>query len=294
MSLIERALEKARLSGEDRMHVAPKRAPGARAELKAPSEPAVTVPFPEVQLRAKGYLAPPDQMQHLTGQYQSVRRQLAAVIRANARDSQQRDNRLIMVTSSIAGEGKTFNSIHLAMSLAQERDSDVVLMDADFAKRTVSQLFGLEDHPGFIDAARDERVSLSDLVVGTSVRGLRILPAGRTSNGDTECLTSEHTRHLFTQLIEDPRRIVLLDAAPLLLRAETNTLAQWMGQILFIVRAAHSPRAAVQHALSSLDRQEGVALLFNGETNNALQDYLYGYNNSYAYAPTTGSTPNKP
>jgi protein-tyrosine kinase len=292
MSLIERALEKARLAGEERPALSVKRPAVGWAEPKAPAEPTFSIEFPDTRLRAAGYLAPADQMSRITAQYQSVKRQLLTTARSSVRDAQERHNTLIMVTSAVAGEGKTFNSIHLALCLAQDRDIEVLLVDADFAKRTVSKLFGLEERTGFIDACRDERLSVTDLIVGTSVRGLRVLPAGRSQDGTTECLASEHTKHLLDQLAADPRRLVVLDAAPLLLTAESSALAQWIGQLLLVVRAGVSPRAAVQHALSSLDRQEGVALVFNGETNNALQDYLYGYNNSYAYAPP--ADPNQP
>ncbi len=291
MSLIERALEKARLaSGDERASLPPpKRSQVGRPEARIPNEPAVSIAFPEARLRSLGYLPSPDQAARIASQYQHVKRHLIAATRTRPEEHTEENNRLVMMTSAVAGEGKTFNSINLALSLATERDREVLLMDADFVKRKVTDLFGLSERPGFIDAVRDERADVADFIVGTTTRNLRILPTGASHEGTTDCLTSERTRQLLNQLTEDPRRIVVLDAAPVLLTTESNTLAQWMGQILLVVRAGISPRAAVQHALSSLDRRHGVALLFNGETTNALQDYLYGYDNSYAYMPSSDS-----
>lgn len=292
MSLIERALEKARMGSDGERSTLPmtKRPQAGRAEAREMAEPQVIIPFPEARLRSLGYLPPPDQERRIASQYQTVKRHLAAAMRAAPSEERPDENqRLVMLTSAISGEGKTFNSINLALSLAAERDREVLLMDADFVKRTVTELFGLGDRPGFIEAVRDERANVSDFVVRTSTRNLCILPTGASKDGAADSLAGERTRQLLNQLTEDPRRIVVLDAAPMLLTTESSTLAHCMGQILLVVRAGVSPRAAVQHALSSLDRQHGVSLLFNGETTSALQDYLYGYDNSYAYMPSSDS-----
>ena len=71
------------------------------------------------------------------------------------------DANLIMVTSALPGDGKTFNCINLALSMAIEKDVSVLLVDADIAKPHISRLFGIDDRPGLTDILKDK--SLEDV-----------------------------------------------------------------------------------------------------------------------------------
>ena len=124
-----------------------------------------------------GLLPPVDQRARLAAQYRSVKRQLINKIRT----SKSPGDRLIVVTSAVAGEGKTFTSINLALSLARERDYSVLLIDGDVIKPTVSRLFGVDNLPGLLNAVRSESGDVEELLVKTTLRGFSVLPAGGNS-----------------------------------------------------------------------------------------------------------------
>ncbi|MGI8944258.1 MAG: hypothetical protein ACR2FJ_08535 [Qipengyuania sp.] len=95
-------------------------------------------------------------------------------------------SRRVLICSPHTGEGKTFCATNLAISLAGERDSEVLLIDADFAKPSIMRTFGLDDGPGLMDALADPSIEIEDLVVGTDIPGLWLLPAGDRTSGDSE------------------------------------------------------------------------------------------------------------
>ena len=85
---------------------------------------------------------------------------------------------LVMVTSSVPGEGKTFTAINLAMSIASERDRTVLLIDADVLRANLSGFFNVHKDLGLVDYLVKGTLSLSDVMIGTDIPSLKILPAG--------------------------------------------------------------------------------------------------------------------
>ena len=191
--------------------------------------------------------------------------------------AQQRDPRLIMVTSALPGDGKTFTSINLAFSMARERDISVLLVDADLLKPHVSKIFGLQQAPGLTDALVDETVSIESLVVATNVRGFSILPAGAPTEGTAELLSSNRMRQIVTSLCtQNPRRIVLLDSPPLLITSEGPALAHIAGQVVLVVRAGQTPQRAVLDAIGLIDTQRAGGIVLN-EAHVGVTHGYYGY-----------------
>ncbi len=107
-----------------------------------------------------------------------VRRALAA----NAGPNQ----RLVLITSALPGEGKTFTTLNLALSMAQERDVSVLLVDADFPKSHIGRALGVYEEPGLLDALADESVDVESLILRTNVKNLEFLPSGRTNSSAAE------------------------------------------------------------------------------------------------------------
>ena len=98
-------------------------------------------------LRAGGYLPEEEKDRQFADHYRQIKRPL--IHKALAGDAAARaDPRVIMVTSALPGDGKTFTSINLALSMARERDISVLLVDADLPKPHVSEIFGLQQAPG--------------------------------------------------------------------------------------------------------------------------------------------------
>ena len=187
---------------------------------------------------------------------------------------------LIMVTSSLPGEGKTYCSINLAMSIAMELDHTVLLVDADVARPSVLRTLGVPPQRGLMDVLLDDQVDMADVMFRTNVPTLTILPAGASNLRATELLASQAMTALVLQIANRyPDRIVIFDSPPLLLTSEAAVLASHMGQIVVVVEAEQTTQHAVQASLAQLEGMANVNLIYNKSRNfpgTTTYDYHYG------------------
>jgi exopolysaccharide/PEP-CTERM locus tyrosine autokinase len=186
---------------------------------------------------------------------------------------------LIMITSSLPKEGKTFCAINLAMSIAMERDHTVLLIDADVARPSILNTLGLQSEAGLMDLLLDEKLDVADVILKTNVDTLSIIPAGRSHKHATELLASQTMSSLLSEISKRyPDRIVIFDSPPLLLTSEAHVLASQMGQIVMVVEAETTTQNAVKEALHQLEGCANVSLIYNKTKDFAgLEDYGYYY-----------------
>jgi protein-tyrosine kinase len=226
-------------------------------------------------LRAAGYLPEPETERQFADQYRRIKRPL--IDKALSSDSAVSGPRIIVVTSPLPGDGKTFTSINLALSMAQERDISVLLIDADVAKRHVSQIFGLDAQPGLLDVLADERLEVRSVIVPTTTRGFSILPVGSRIPNSNELLSSSRMREVMAKLCaRNPQRILLLDSPPLLVTNEGRDLVKIAGQVVLVVRAEQTPRHAVQAAIGQFDMHQAGGVVLNQVPGGSTEGY-YGY-----------------
>lgn len=234
------------------------------------------------QLREVGLLAPSEQQRHIADQYRLIKRPLLDNIEGRGAHVSEEAN-LIMVASPLPGDGKTFNCINLALSIATEKDKSVLLVDADVAKPHITSLFGLEEEPGLIDLLKDDSLQIGDVLLKTNVPGLRVLPAGRPDEHATELLASRRMAKTVEFLSTAfPDRVAIFDSPPLLATSEARVLASLMGQIVLVVCASRTPQAAVVEAAESLDPDKANSIILN-RANRALGQETYGYGYGYKY-----------
>lgn len=233
-------------------------------------------PKPRVQNRAQnvvtidparfadqGLLTPGAPVNALAEEFRLIKRQLLLTARTVAASHGPRA-RAILVGSANAHEGKTYCAINLALSLAAERDIEVVLVDADVAKPDVLVRLGLDDRPGLLDVLADPSAQIEDYIVRTNVPQLSLLPAGTRSNQDTELLASARTPELLDALLAaDPRRIIVFDSPPALAASPAATLALHVGQIMLVVRADRTSESDLREAVALLDGCEQIQLVLN-------------------------------
>lgn len=187
---------------------------------------------------------------------------------------------LIMVTSSLPGEGKSFSAINLAISMASEMDRTVLLVEADVAKPAVCQYLGIpEPEKGLVDYLAEPTLDLADLMLKTDVPKLSIFPAGRRHAQSTELLSSAGMQDLMDELSQRySDRIVIFDTPPLLLTSEAVVLAGLMGQIVLVVEAGKTPQSVVKDAVALLDPHQIIGVLLNKSERGIGTGYgLYGY-----------------
>lgn len=287
MSLIEQALRRMRNSEVAGSPVKPgshdQRTDGVEPERsdwafaryvdrqpEAPESAAAESPGRIVQvsldaLRAAGLVPPEAFERRIAGQFRQVKLPIVNRVRPADPDFDPQAS-LVMVASSLSGEGKTFCSVNLALSIARERDTEVLLVDADVAKPNITTAFGLSEEPGLMECLTNESLDVESMVLSTSIEGLQVLPAGKfEEDSATELLSSARMKQVLARLAlrGRRRRIVLLDTSPILLTTESRVLAGLVGQIVFVVGADSTPRDAVYEALQSIGMERPVGFILN-------------------------------
>jgi protein-tyrosine kinase len=247
-----------------------------KAAFKAPAVPSggtVNISLPA--LRAAGLSAPEDEQYQLAQQYRQIKRPL--ITKAMGRGAPRLPNgHMIMVASALAGEGKTFTAINLALSMSMEKDVHVLLVDADVAKPLLSGLLGLRDAPGLLDLLGDSGLDVESVILRTNIPNLSVLPAGRHSHEATELLASARMEEVMRAIAQhDERRLALFDSPPLLLTTESPAIAQVAGQVVMVVRADTTPQEAVLAALSYVRGHPAVSLVLNQCRMSAPAAYYY-------------------
>ncbi len=184
---------------------------------------------------------------------------------------------LIMVTSALAGEGKTFTAINLAMSMATELDYTVMLVDADAPRPSVMKVLGLPEGPGLLDLVAGESTDMSNVLLKTNIEKLTILPIGTSHARATELLASEAMIQLLDEMENRyPDRLIIFDSPPLLLTTEAPVLASHMGQIVVVVQAGRTLQSEVRQALATIEACPVKLMVLNQARTSFKGGYRYG------------------
>ncbi|WP_298199148.1 capsular biosynthesis protein [Novosphingobium sp.] len=216
------------------------------------------------RMREQGLIVPEGTVTGLMEEFRIVKRQLLLqameLRRAGAGPAAQR----VLICSPLPGEGKTYCATNLALAIAAEKESEVVLVDADFAKPSILSTLGLPGGPGLMDALTDPAIDVADCVVGTDIPGLWVLPAGNATNSDTEYLASSRTRAVIDRLtVGAPHRIVIFDSPPALAASPAAELAKYVGQAVVVARADRTGQSALEDAIALLSSCPNIQLLLN-------------------------------
>ena len=233
-------------------------------------------------LAEAGFLVPSAPRSHIADQYRVIKRPLIAnaVGKGAARVV---NGNLIMMTSAMPGEGKSFTAINLAMSIASELDHTVMLVDADVARPSILKKLGLGEAPGLLDLL-EGKGEMSDVLIRTNIAKLTLLPSGRPHPKATELLASAAMRQLLHDMASRyADRIIIFDSPPLLLTTESRVLATQMGQVVVVVNAGKTLQADVQHALATIESCPVRMMLLNKARTDSQGAYGYGFGYGYGY-----------
>jgi exopolysaccharide/PEP-CTERM locus tyrosine autokinase len=236
----------------------------ARVERAVPAAPGRASKIDRAGLREGGFILPDAPVGSLAEEFRIVKRQLLQA--ASGKTGIAEDKRqTILVCSSTADEGKTFCAVNLAISMANEKDVEVLLVDGDFSKPEILSVLGLEGGPGLIDAIADPDADPNSFIIQTDIQRLSVLPAGRQANNVTELLASRRTRQVLDALTDNhPRRIVIFDSPPALMASPASILAGKVGQIVMVVRADRTTEADLREAIGLLSGCDNISLMLNG------------------------------
>jgi Mrp family chromosome partitioning ATPase len=237
------------------------------AEYRAATALGAPAAIDRMRLAQRGMIVPGAPVGPLAEEFRLIKRQLLInrerIAADEAADAVLR-SRTVLVCSAKPGDGKTFCSINLALSVAAERDTEVLLVDADFAKPDVMAQIGLDDGPGLLDALADPTIDPEALVVRTDVPHLSVLPGGARTTSDTELVASSRTGAVVSRLLAaNPRRVIIFDSPPALAASPASVLAMIVGQVMLVVRADRTPEGEVRDAVARLDACEHISLVLN-------------------------------
>ncbi|SEK30014.1 XrtA-associated tyrosine autokinase [Nitrosovibrio tenuis] len=246
----------------------------ATAPASAPMSRRITLNL--AKMRQYGIVTPDQGRTQIAEQFRVIKRPLLTNA-FNRGPGMIKNGNLIMVTSALAGEGKSFCTVNLAMSIAMEMDRTVLLVDADVARPTVPKILGLGTESGLMDILIDEKLDLADVLIKTNIEKLTLLTAGRRHSHSTELLASQSMNDLLKELAERyADRVVIFDSPPLLLTSEARVLATQMGQIVLVVEAETTSQQAVKETLRQIESCDVVNLIYNKARSFSGGEY-YGY-----------------
>ncbi|MCK6499642.1 MAG: XrtA-associated tyrosine autokinase, partial [Nitrospira sp.] len=178
-----------------------------------------------LSIKSRGIVTPWDPRTQVADEFRIIKRPLIANAKGKSAAPIQNAN-LIMVTSAMPGEGKTFTSINLAMSIAMELDSTVLLVDADVSRPAVLNTLGLQPAKGLLDVLTNDAVELGSVLLKTNVEKLSLLPSGSPHPRATELLASDAMNALLVEMANRySDRIIIFDSPPLLVATESPVLA---------------------------------------------------------------------
>lgn len=226
-------------------------------------------------LTARGLLSPDVPESRLANELRVIKRPLVNNCRTNQAAAVDNANR-IMITSAVPGEGKSFVSVNLALSIAVERDSTVLLVEADPTRPTIGSLLGVKAQRGLMDLLANPALDVSEVMYRTNIGRLSFLPVGKRQSHATELLASAAMEQLVAQLATRySDRILIFDTPPLLAAPEPRSLARFMGQVVFVVEADQTPQSSVIEALSTIEECPVVFTVLNKSTAREEGNYYY-------------------
>jgi protein-tyrosine kinase len=228
----------------------------ATSERSAAKAPALTTERMQQTLGAEQYRA----LRHIVEQFGKTQRSVIAI------------------SSPVAGDGKTMTSLNLAKAMAQSQDSRVLLIDADLRRGSVGELLGIArgSSLGLAGAIADRNCRLSTVVRRVPGTNLSVLPTGACPAMPYETLRSQRAGAIFKEA-KDSYDYVLVDTPPVVPVADTRALSQWVDGFILVVSAHQTPRPLLDEALSAMDPEKVLGIVYNGDDLPASRKYRYYY-----------------
>lgn len=241
---------------------------------------------PQIQMDSAPKLTPlPTESEYLVALHQpnglvseEYKKLLAQIQQASKQDSFQNT---LLVTSSVAGEGKSLTASNLAISLARQLDNSVLLIDADLRRPWLHEIFGIPQSPGLVQCLLGE-ADLRESIVHTELGRLTLLPAGELSANPQELISSKQMKTFVEEIkqrYED--RYVLFDSPPVHSFADASIMGPLMDGVIYVVREKFAKIIEVREGLEQLKGSNVLGMVYNGAGNLKHSGYGYGYGYGY-------------
>ncbi|HWU26829.1 MAG TPA: hypothetical protein VN154_10545 [Rhizomicrobium sp.] len=215
------------------------------------------------ELRRAGMVRPDNKTSGIGNEFRAIKRRVIANGRASETGALK--NNLVMVTSSLPKEGKTFTSVNLALSLAMERDLKVLLIDCDMLRPGIGRFFAKPRGEGLAEFLKGAFTSIDDVTYRCKdLPNLDLVFAGTPEAESPELVSSRRMSELLVEVAAaDPERIVIVDTPPVLASTEAATLSPQMHQVIMVIAALQSDRFQLEKSLETVSACPSISLLFN-------------------------------
>lgn len=262
----------------------PREVPAADAAVSGvrPAPPTFEV------MRAAGLVNAPDGgiRMRLAEEFSVIHHQILRTIRTMEAPAEGsgRGRRTVLITSARPGEGKTFCSLNIAVSIAQGRSAPVLLVDADGKRGSLSELLGLGDAPGLRLLSADPAHSPTALLVPTEQKNLSVLPYGAIVPGVPAVPPGTTVAAAIQRLAAMlPQHVIVLDAPPCLSTSDPSSLAPIAGQVLLVVEAERTQASEIEAALDMVEACPVLQLMLNKTRMNSTDTFgAYGAYGGYS------------
>ena len=253
------------------------------------------------RLRAEGRLPSPDLASQVDDEIRRIKWPLLKSIEGAEGVPPARNN-VVLITSALPGEGKTFTSLNLALSIVRDREMRVVLVDGDVARPGLTPALGLEGRLGLNDVLEDVERDISSVTYQTDVEGLFFVPAGTWHPHSPEFFAGTRMPQLIDALSQRVGRgVVIFDSPPLLATNEAQVATRFAGQVLIVVRAEETEQEAVRDAIALIDKDVPVSAVLNRCKPSLISRYYgryyygskYGYGRGYSQDPAEAARSGK-
>ncbi|MBW4054713.1 MAG: tyrosine-protein kinase family protein [Proteobacteria bacterium] len=182
---------------------------------------------------------------------------------------------MLMVTSSIGGEGKSLTSLNLALSMAQEFDHTVLLVDADIRKPTIHSYLGIKNSAGLTDCLLDD-VDVKDALIRTGIGKLSFLPAGRSVPNPAEVFTSQRMRDFFLEIKNRYHdRYIIIDTPPVLPFAETRSLSTIVDSIVLVAKEGLVTLHNIEETMEYIKGTPLLGIVYNEATTEFRHEHYH-------------------
>jgi protein-tyrosine kinase len=285
MSRIEQALEKAALlrntHGNNSTKMEGDRDASMQPVQQRPLPPVLDGSELKVQIENPLIATLCDPHSPISEEYRKLKSTIAASVQQDV------FRNAIMVTSTVGGEGKSITSLNLAITLAQEFDHTVLLVDADLRKPSLQDYLGMKPGKGLSDYLNGAS-AISDLLIKTDIGRLTLLPAGTPLRNPVELFSSQKMKEFVAEIKSRyPDRFIIIDTPPVLPFAETRSLGALVDGVVFVIREGRPTLENVGEAINSLDRKKMLGFVYNEATVQSLNGRYHYYYHGYGYGKET-------
>lgn len=192
------------------------------------------------------------------------------------------DAKVILITSTVPGEGKTTLAANLAVSLAQN-GSKVILVDADLRLQSLRRFFRVRhESRGLVDALEAQNPYLPGFLTDVGVENLKLISGG-SSAAPFSILRSKKIKNIFEKL-RDMADYVIVDTPPSGMLSDAESFIRYSDGVIYVIKADYASRSQIIDNIQSLseNRAEMIGYVIGG-VHKSGGNYGYGYGSKYGY-----------